>query len=173
MEGDVFGKTIKYPFFAAPVGAVKTHSADKYSHAEYNDILLPACAEAGIVAFAGDGVDARVMEGAAAAIKKVGGLGVPTIKPLNMELVHQKLDLVKASGAFAVAMDVDGAGLPFLKNMQPPAGPRSLAELQEIVAAAGRPFIVKGIMTVRGALKAQQAGAAAIVGSNHGGRVLD
>ena len=35
------------------------------------------------------------------------------------------------------------------------------------------PFIIKGIMTVKGALKAKEAGAAAIVVSNHGGRVLD
>ena len=43
----------------------------------------------------------------------------------------------------------------------------------EIVQLAERPFIVKGVMTVKGALKAKQAGAAAIVVSNHGGRVLD
>lgn len=35
------------------------------------------------------------------------------------------------------------------------------------------PFIVKGIMTVKGAMKAKEAGASAIVVSNHGGRVLD
>ena len=32
---------------------------------------------------------------------------------------------------------------------------------------------MKGIITVKGALKAKEAGAAAIVVSNHGGRVLD
>ena len=42
-----------------------------------------------------------------------------------------------------------------------------------IAKAVGVPFIVKGVMTVRGARKAQEAGAAAIVVSNHGGRVLD
>ena len=35
------------------------------------------------------------------------------------------------------------------------------------------PFIVKGVITVKGALKAKEAGASAIVVSNHGGRVLD
>ena len=65
------------------------------------------------------------------------------------------------------------AGLPFLKNMTPPAGSKSVAELAEIVRLAERPFIVKGIMTVKGAQKAKEAGAAAIVVSNHGGRVLD
>ena len=57
--------------------------------------------------------------------------------------------------------------------MTPPAGSKSVEELAEIVQLAERPFIVKGVMTVKGALKAKQAGAAAIVVSNHGGRVLD
>ena len=45
--------------------------------------------------------------------------------------------------------------------------------LKEIAAMAGKPFLLKGIMTVRGAEKALEAGAAGIVVSNHGGRVLD
>ena len=91
----------------------------------------------------------------------------------NIDTVKAKMDQAKASGCFAVAMDVDAAGLPFLKNMTPPAGSKSVAELAEIVKLAERPFIVKGVMTVKGALKAKEAGAAAIVVSNHGGRVLD
>ncbi len=70
-------------------------------------------------------------------------------------------------------MDVDAAGLPFLKNMDPPAGRKSVQQLAEIIRDTGKPFIVKGIMTVRGALKAKEAGASAIIVSNHGGRVLD
>ena len=70
-------------------------------------------------------------------------------------------------------MDVDAAGLPFLQNLNPPAGSKSVEELGEIIRAAGKPFIVKGIMTVRGAKKALEAGADAIVVSNHGGRVQD
>ncbi|MBQ9255677.1 MAG: alpha-hydroxy-acid oxidizing protein, partial [Acidaminococcaceae bacterium] len=77
------------------------------------------------------------------------------------------------SGAFACAMDVDGAGLPFLKKLNTSAGSKSTEELAEIIRNAGLPFIVKGIMTVKGALKAKEAGASAIVVSNHGGRVLD
>ena len=95
------------------------------------------------------------------------------IKPWNIDTIKAKMEQAKESGCFAVAMDVDAAGLPFLKNMTPPAGSKSVAELKEIVALAGKPFIVKGIMTVKGALKAKEAGAAAIVVSNHGGRVLD
>ena len=88
------------------------------------------------------------------AIRTAGGVGVPTIKPWNQELVFEKLDLARTSGCKAVAMDIDGAGLPFLKNMTPPAGSKSVQELAEIIRYAGMPFIVKGVMTVRGAQKA-------------------
>jgi len=169
----LFGRTVDLPVFAAPVGAMTLHYGDKYNDLAYNDILVAACAEAGIAAFTGDGTDPAVMEGAAAAIAKNGGCGVPTVKPWNMETIRAKMEQVKASGCFAVAMDVDAAGLPFLKNMDPPAGCKSVEELRQIVEMAQRPFIVKGVMTVAGALKAQQAGAAGIVVSNHGGRVLD
>jgi len=81
--------------------------------------------------------------------------------------------LVHKAAAFAVAMDIDAAGLPFLKNMTPPAGGKSVDELRRISEIAGVPFIVKGIMNIKSALKAKEAGAKAIVVSNHGGRVLD
>lgn len=169
----LFGKNFQYPFFAGPVGAVNMHYGDSLNDVSYNDILVSSCAEFGIAAFTGDGMDSNVMMAATEAIKKAGGLGIPTVKPWNVEMVREKMALVKDAGAFAAAMDIDAAGLPFLKNFNPPAGSKSVEELREIVEAAGVPFIVKGIMTVKGALKAKEAGAAAIVVSNHGGRVLD
>ena len=169
----LFGQDFALPVFAAPIGAMKMHYGDKYDDAEYNDILVSACAESGIAAFTGDGLNAAVVRAAAAAIGKNGGKGVPTIKPWNLELIREKFELVAAGDPFAIAMDIDAAGLPFLKNMTPPAGSKTVAELKEISAMAGRPFILKGIMTVQGAKKALEAGASGIVVSNHGGRVLD
>lgn len=169
----LFGKEFKYPFFAGPVGAVNLHYGDSLDDVAYNDILVSACADAGIAAFTGDGTNPCVMEAATDAIKNAKGRGIPTVKPWNIDTIRDKMELVRNSGAFAVAMDIDAAGLPFLKNMTPPAGSKSVEELSEIVKAANAPFIVKGIMTVKGALKAKEAGASAIVVSNHGGRVLD
>ncbi len=169
----LFGKTFAAPFFAGPVGAVNMHYGDKYNDLEYNNILVPACKESGIAAFTGDGMDPEVMKAASIAIKEAGGLGVPTVKPWNKAMIAEKLGLVKESGAFAVAMDIDAAGLPFLKNFQPPAGSKSVEEMREIIEEAGIPFIVKGIMTPKAARKAKEAGASAIIVSNHGGRVLD
>ncbi len=170
---DFFGKQVMLPVFAAPVGAMQLHYGDKYDDLTYNNLLVSSCASAGIAAFTGDGINPAVMEGAAQAIRSAAGYGVPTIKPWSMEMVRQKLELALAADPFAIAMDIDGAGLPFLKNMEPPAGSKTVEELRQIIAWAGKPFILKGIMTVKGALKALEAGASAIVVSNHGGRVLD
>ena len=192
---NLFGKTFRYPFFAGPVGAVTVHYSDKYDDMAYNNILVKACADNGIAAFTGDGLNGEVMkvackaiaasggtadgtnpaviEAAAEALKKNHGCGVPTVKPWNLETIQEKLGYCRESGCFAVAMDIDAAGLPFLKNMNPPAGSKTVEQLAEIAGMVGKPFIVKGIMTVAGALKAKEAGASAIVVSNHGGRVLD
>lgn len=170
---NIFGESFKYPIFAAPIGAMKLHYGDKYDDLEYNDILVSACADAGIAAFTGDGTNPAVMVAATKAIKGKGGKGIPTVKPWDINTLREKLSMIQDSGSFAVAMDIDAAGLPFLKNLTPPAGSKSVEELQEIVREAKVPFILKGIMTVKGALKAKEVGAAAIVVSNHGGRVLD
>ena len=169
----LFGRTFQYPFFAGPVGAVNLHYGDKYDDLSYNNILVKACSDNGIAAFTGDGTNPAVMEGASKAIAAANGVGVPTVKPWNIDTIEEKMALCKAAGSFAVAMDVDAAGLPFLKNMTPPAGSKTVEELAEIAKLAEVPFVVKGIMSVKGALKAKEAGAAGIVVSNHGGRVLD
>ena len=170
---EFFGEKYALPVFAGPVGAVKLHYGDKYTDLEYNDILVPACADAGIAAFTGDGTNPEVFTAAAAALGKTGGKGIPTVKPWDLPTVFAKIDAAKAAGAKVFAMDIDAAGLPFLKGLNPPAGPKTVEQLKQIIDYAGVPFIIKGVMTVKAAEKALEAGAAGIVVSNHGGRVLD
>ena len=42
---------------------------------------------------------------------------MPTVKPWNKEMIDEKFAVVRESGAFAAAMDIDAAGLPFLKKL--------------------------------------------------------
>jgi len=172
-SAEFFGRKLEVPFLAAPVGAMKLHYGDKHDDLSYNSILVPGCQTAGTAAFTGDGVNPAVFDGACAAIGAAGGYGIPTVKPWDKDTLFTKLDKAKAVDPIAIAMDIDAAGLPFLKNLTPPAGSKTVAELREIAAYAEKPFILKGIMTVRGAEKAAASGAKAIVVSNHGGRVLD
>lgn len=169
---DFFGQSIAYPIFAAPIGAVGNHYGKALTETDYDRMLVQGCREAGIAAFTGDGLNDLFFTAGCEAMA-AEGFAVPTVKPWNRELVLKKIDFAKAHGAKVLCMDVDAAGLPFLKNTNPPSGSKTVEELKEIMEYAGVPFLLKGIMTPRGAEKAMEAGAAGIIVSNHGGRVLD
>lgn len=177
-EGEVdtrfsfLGQTFALPIFAAPIGAVGNHYGKELTEADYDRMLVRGCRQAGIAAFTGDGLEEAYFRLGCEAMA-AEGFAIPTVKPWNPALVFQKIDLAKKYGAAALCMDVDAAGLPFLKHTNPPSGSKSVEELAEIIEYAGIPFLLKGIMTPRGAEKALRAGADAIVVSNHGGRVLD
>lgn len=101
-----------------------------------------------------------------------GGIAIPVINPLSMKTIKANLDLANAAHPFAVSLVIDSAGLPHLKKVSPDAGAKSVEQLRELCEYAEMPVIIKGVMTAQGAVKAADAGAAAIVVSNHGGRVL-
>lgn len=111
------------------------------------------------------------MVAATKAIGKTDGIGIPTVKPWNIDTVAEKMKMVQESKAFAVAMDVDAADF-HLRTWSRRQEVRQWRNLRD-QKIAGIPFIVKGVMTVRGARAKDSAGASAIVVSNHGGRVLD
>ncbi len=171
-----FGRRLSVPVMIGPLGDVKLHYGDKWEMEDYNSCILHAASEAGSLAWTGDGMVAAIHESAVKDIRKLGGCGVTTIKPWNMETIMEKLELALDAHPTAIAMDIDAAGLPFLKGFEPPAGPKTVDELARVADAchaADTPFVLKGIMTVRGAHKAVAAGADGIVVSNHGGRVQD
>jgi len=169
----LFGKTVDLPVYAAPIGAVGLHYSDLYDDLSYSSALLKGCHKSGTVAFTGDGVKDEVFQGTIEAIYELEGWGIPTIKPWSYEEVLNKAKMAEASGAFAVAMDIDAAGLSILAAQGKPVAPMSVQTLSKIISQIKVPFILKGIMTVEGAKKALEAGASGIVVSNHGGRVLD
>lgn len=170
---ELFGKKFDLPVFAAPVGAVQLHYSDLYDDLRYSEIIVKGSKNAGSVGFTGDGVDPRVFDGTADSIKECGGHGIPTIKPWSRDEVIEKIRTSEAAGAMAVAMDVDAAGLAILAAQGKPVYPVSEEVLRQIISSTELPFIVKGIMTAEAAVKAADAGAYAIIVSNHGGRVLD
>lgn len=169
----LFGKLFKYPIFAAPIGGLGLHYSEKLNDETYSKAIIDGCKQAGVAGFTGDGVKPENYELPLKAIVEAGGWGIPTIKPWGTDEVLEKLEKADAAKVLAAAMDVDAAGLPILGAAGKPVCPKSAEELERIIKSTGLPFIVKGIMTVKGALKAAEAGAYGIVVSNHGGRVLD
>lgn len=172
----VLGRTLSVPVLIGPVGDVRRHYGDKYDTVEYNRYALCAAQEAGTLALTGDGVDASIMFESLRVMDTIGGAGIPTIKPWSMEIVQEKLDAAIRVRPAAIAMDIDAAGLPFLRGQEPPAGYKDVGQLREISDQchdAGIPFILKGVMSPYVAEKVVDAAVDAIIVSNHGGRVLD
>jgi isopentenyl diphosphate isomerase/L-lactate dehydrogenase-like FMN-dependent dehydrogenase len=170
---ELFGKQFSFPIFAAPIGGLQQQYGDALNDEEYSYAIVAGCKNAGTAGFTGDGVKDENYDLPIKAIKRVEGWGIPTIKPWKTEEVIAKVKQADEAGALAVAMDIDAAGLSILAAAGKPVSPKSVEEIREIVASTKLPFIVKGIMTVGGAVKAVEAGAYGIVISNHGGRVFD
>ncbi len=169
----VLGRELALPVLAAPIGGVSFNMGGKRGEDEYVAAVLGGCRERGTLGCTGDGVPSFIIEAGLKAIRELGGEGIPFIKPWEDEELHDKLGKAAEAGARTVGIDVDAAGLVTLAKMGRPVGPKSPAKLRDIIDRFPMQFIIKGIMTPDEARKARDAGAAGIVVSNHGGRVLD
>ncbi len=170
---DLFGKSFGVPVFCAPLGGVSKHFGTAISDDECRESLILGTIAANSLTFTGDGPDELVYNKPLELIKANGGLGVPTIKPWEFDVVAQKIALAEQSGAVAIAMDIDAGTLPLIRKSGAKLINRDTEELKKVIGLTKLPFIVKGIMTPGAALKAKQAGAYGIVISNHGGRSVD
>lgn len=168
----LFGRNFKYPFFAAPIGGMNLNYNGAITEAEYVDAVVNGTIAAGGAAFTGDGANDSLFLDSLPYIKAADGQAVPTIKPWKNDKALEKIKLLEEAGAMAFAMDIDSAGLINLALAGKPVSAKSVEELSELAASTNVPFIVKGVMTKEGALKALEAGAYGIVVSSHGGRVL-
>ena len=171
---EIFGRRLSMPAMVAPIGGlVLNYGSDLGEEAQAERMLIGSDA-AHTILFTGDAAFHSAYFGPISAMKRTGILGIPTIKPWNFELALPRIEAAKEIGVPAIAMDVDAAGLANVKIGGGTVYPQSVKMLRRIVeACAPVPLIVKGIMSVRGAQKALEAGAWGIVVSNHGGRVLD
>lgn len=169
----ILGQALDIPVLAAPIGGVSFNMGGAISEDDYIQAKLKGCCERGILGCTGDGVPPFIHEAAFAAIRSVAGRGIPFIKPWEDAELFTKLEQALATGAAIFGMDIDAAGLVTLRQMGRPVSPRSPSEMKTIIEKTPVPFILKGIMTADQAKLAVDVGAAAIVVSNHGGRVLD
>lgn len=169
----LLGLDLALPVIAAPIGGVSFNMGGKRSEDEYITAIIDGCKQNGLIGCTGDGVPPFIHESGFKAIAAAQGHGIPFIKPWEEAELNEKLEKAKSTGARMIGMDIDAAGLVTLRKMGRPVTPKTKQELAAIIDDLGVKLILKGIMTAEDALMARDAGAAAIVVSNHGGRVLD
>ena len=107
------------------------------------------------------------------AISEALGLGVQIIKPREQKVIMRFFEKAEKAGCIAVGVDLDGCGSYAMNKHNQPVFHKTPMQLREIVKFTSLPVIFKGIMSAEDAEKCVEAGASAIVASNHGGRVLD
>lgn len=152
---------------------MKTNKLDNaITEEELVDSWLQGAKLGDTLGMTGDGPDPSLYAIAIEAAKKHTGVAIPIIKPRPQKELLAKIKEAEEAGAVAVGVDIDAAAL--IHNVSGlTAEPKTIVQIKELVKSTNLPLILKGIMTVENALAAYEAGVAAIVVSNHGGRCID
>lgn len=170
---ELLGMKLSMPILSAPITGSEYNMGGAVPEAEYACMVITGSKRAGTYGMCGDGGNPVFYDSGLEAIKEENGHGIPIIKPRENSVIIEMANRAKQAKAPVVGVDIDGAGLVTMALMGQPVGPKNIHELKEIIAGVDLPFILKGIMTVDEAKLAWEAGASAIVVSNHGGRILD
>jgi isopentenyl diphosphate isomerase/L-lactate dehydrogenase-like FMN-dependent dehydrogenase len=171
----LWGEKLSMPILSAATGGTTYNMGGKMTEDDYINAILGGCLSTGSLGMAADGIQdpLNVYEGRLKAVSAHQGKAIAIIKPRLQNEILDRIRLVEAAGALAVGVDIDSAGRAAMALPGQTVEPKTPAQLRELVQATKLPFILKGIMTPDEAEMALQSGAAAIVVSNHGGRVLD
>jgi len=173
----LFGAKLSMPILSGITGGVTYNMGlgGKVSEEEYAEGIIGGCASVGTIGFAADGIGdpLAVYETRLKTVAKYRGQAAAQIKPRTQAEIIERIRLIEKTGAPFFAIDIDSAGRANRALPGKTVEPKSLKQLREIAKSTKLPFVVKGIMTPEEAEAALEVGAAGIVVSNHGGRVLD
>jgi len=172
---DFFGRELSMPIMGASVSGVNSFGGEEViSEKEFCRSVVLGCKDAGTVGWRGDTYTYSLAESYGIdAIAEANGTGVKIVKPREQEVIIEFFKKAEVAGSIAVGVDIDGCGSYAMATHNKPVFKKNFDDIKELVSSTKLPVIVKGIMSVGDAVAAKDAGAAAIVVSNHGGRVLD
>jgi isopentenyl diphosphate isomerase/L-lactate dehydrogenase-like FMN-dependent dehydrogenase len=173
---DLFGNNslrFNAPILSAPITGSVTNMGGSITEYDYAIETGTAMKNLKLLPTFGDGATYDKYRVGLHAIRQLK-TGIPIFKPrANQDELLRRIGEARDAGAVAWGIDIDGVSFKTMVNKSALTSHKSVAELRALAAAGGIPFIIKGVMTEKDALYAIEAGAAAIVVSNHGGRVLD
>lgn len=173
LESTIFGHKISMPILGGAVAGAKVNFQGRISTWNLTWAQVEGAHKAGTIALTGDGPQPEEYTMGLEAIKKASRAGIPIIKPRKPEEIMERIRLAEEVEPVAVGIDVDAAGLLNMRRSGQFVGPLNPSTLEKICSSTKLPVVAKGIMTKDEAVVAHEAGAAGIVVSNHGGRVLD
>ena len=175
MSVKFFGQDLAIPMLAVPTAGTKYNMGTKLTEEQFISAVLGGCVAAGTLGSVGDGVGEGedVYQQRMKIMTSFQGKGICVIKPRTQEEIIRRIRMAEEAGAVAVGVDVDASGRAARVIPGQTVEPKTPKQLTELVKSTKLPFIIKGIMTKEEAVMTLDTGAACIVISNHGGRVLD
>ncbi len=174
LSTNFLGVDLALPLVAAPVTGCDINLGGLITELEYDIELVSGCREAGILAFVGDGAQPDLYKIGLESIKRNDGFGGIVYKPrANEDDIVKRIRDAEAIKTRFIGIDVDAAAFLTMELMGQKVEPKSQNKLSRLIKETNAPFIIKGIMSVDDALRAVEAGASAVVVSNHGGRVTE
>ncbi|WP_406657562.1 alpha-hydroxy-acid oxidizing protein [Methanolobus sp. ZRKC2] len=171
IKKDFFGTEVCMPLFAAPMGGLSYFA--NISEEDFSYSVLEGCRLADTIGFTGDTAKDYTTHAGILSLKKVHGHGINVFKPRSQDMLINLMKKSEKGHAFAVGIDIDGAGSVNFTLAGKPVYRKTVEDLKELKNSTNLPFMVKGIMCPEDATLAMDAGANIIGISNHGGRVLD
>lgn len=159
---ELFGETFRTPIMTAALSHL--HNVCENGMVAFAE----GARDAGAVHWMGMGEDGELED-----IIATGAKTVKIIKPhWDDAVIFHKIGHANARGAFAVGMDIDHCfnghgGYDVVCDL--PMHSKTLAQLEQYVAASEVPFIVKGVLSARDAEKCARAGVKGILVSHHHG----
>ncbi|UCE15159.1 MAG: alpha-hydroxy-acid oxidizing protein [Candidatus Heimdallarchaeota archaeon] len=170
-----FGKELSMPIMGASVTGVNSFGGENViSEREFCQMTVRGCIAAGTIAWRGDTYTYSLENSYGLdAIKEANSGGVKIVKPREQSVIIDFFKKAEEYGVTAVGVDTDGCGSYMMTKHNKPVFKKTSDDIRDLVDSTALPVIIKGIMCVEDGLEAVDAGASAIVVSNHGGRVLD
>ncbi len=166
-EMELYGKKFTTPIMTAALSHIGTFNPDMPGGmVQY----AQGAAQAGAVHWIGMGSEEEFD-----AVVAAGASTIRIIKPYADETkIYDKIRRAEEKGALAVGMDIDHMfdlkGNPDL-CMGEQMAVKSSEDLRKYIQSTQLPFIIKGVLSVRDAVKCAEIGAKGIVVSHHGGRI--
>ncbi|MDH4261987.1 MAG: alpha-hydroxy-acid oxidizing protein [Spirochaetia bacterium] len=166
-------KTLPFPVLNAPITGSITNMGSSITEYDHAIEIAMGMKELGLPAMFGDGASPDKYFTAIEAIRQSGG-GFLVIKPRqdNDEIIRRVQD-AESAGADGWGIDIDAVKLVTMENKNQRMSKKSIQDLRKISLKSKLPFFIKGVMTVEESLEMADAGAGALIVSNHGGRIND
>ena len=170
---NLFGLQSAAPVLSAPITGSITNMAGSTTEWDYAIETGSALKQLGLIPTFGDGATVDKYLVGLHAIKQLE-TGLPVFKPrADEDEMIRRIVAAKEFGAKAWGIDIDGVSFKTMTMRSQQTERKSVSGIRRLADAVDIPFFLKGVMSIEDAKKACDSGAAAIIVSNHGGRVLD